>query len=88
MDSNYELDYKAMFDQIFEMLSAQIDIENEYFEMLRYLQVNSPVINAVTSNIMNLPMRDQILVLREFKNMGDVCIHLQQKHKFEFDIKE
>jgi hypothetical protein len=88
MDDNYELDYKAMFDQLFERLNARLDIENEYFRLIKYLQANSPVINAVTSNMVNLPMNDQLLVLRAFKGMGDVCIRLQEKHKFEFDIKE
>ena len=82
MDSNYEIDYKAMLDQLFAKLNERLDMENEYFTLLQYITENSASLDVIMKNLTKMPMCDQVLVLRSVAKLYDTCLRLQTKHDF------
>ena len=82
-NNNYELDYKAMFENLYKLFEEKFATEIEYFELLAAANSNTKAATIVSNNLMKMSMADQVLVLRQLKAMNDVCAILQKKYNFE-----
>lgn len=87
-NSNYELDYKAMFENLYKKFEERFASEIEYFELLGKLNDLQQKACPVSKNIMKMSMSDQILVLRQLKALNDICATLQDKYHFEEEATE
>lgn len=81
-NSNYELDYKAMFENLYKKFEEKYATEIEYFDLLAKAQETSKSSDLVSKNLMKMTMVDQILILRKLKELNDICAALQEKYKF------
>ena len=87
MDSNYELDYKAMFENLYKKFEEKFATEIEYFELLGKVNDLQQKAGPVAKNLMKMSMRDQVVVLRQMAVLNNICATLQDKYHFEEDIK-
>ena len=81
--SEFKVDYKKMFDEMKKSLDKIVQEDNEYFELLRETQKNSPYTNLITKNLVNLKKTDQIKILRISAKHGELCKSLCEKYGFD-----
>jgi hypothetical protein len=87
MGEKYEVDYPAIIAGMKKMLDEQSNLEFEYFELLKFMSEHgnetTQNLTAVSNNLMNLSMSDQVIFLRTYKSLLIVCETLQAKYNFE-----
>ena len=59
-----ELDYKAMFDSLFERVQSLLQADEEYFALLTVISEKSKYTDAISKQIFNFKKQDQLKILR------------------------
>lgn len=62
-------------------LKKILDDQNEFFEMMCFVQENDKQFVAVSKNIMKLPLSDQLIFYRQYKRLIQVAMMLYDKHR-------
>lgn len=84
-DEKYEIDYDAIISGLSKTLEDNLKTEREYFELIAFTNKNGTenLMETVASNMLNMPIADQVILLRAHKNLLIVCEFLQKKYNFE-----
>lgn len=82
-NNNYELDYKAMFENLYKRFEEKFATELEYFNLIGNLNENLEIVGLVSKNMLKMSMADQLLLIRPLTAMGGICKTLNEKYNFE-----
>jgi hypothetical protein len=59
-----KIDYEKALEQTFEALKQRVDVEKEYFDLLRQIKDGDECYQLVNEHFYDIKMEDQILLLR------------------------
>ena len=76
-----DLDYKASLENALAMIKKQVDLEEEYFSSMIRIQELNPYTEAVTKNLFNIKMADQMLLFKALIQTGEVAKYLYEKYE-------
>ena len=85
---DYEIDYKAMFEEQKKIAEEQLHMMSEFFELMNYLAENAQFMTPVTDNIMKLELADQLAYLRAVKKGIVIAKGIVKKYKLEVKEQE
>lgn len=76
-----DLDYKASLENALAMIKKQVDLEEEYFSSMIRIQKLNPYTEAVSKNLFNIKMADQMLLFKALIQSGEVAKYLCEKYE-------
>ena len=83
-----DLDYKATLENALAVIKKQIDLEEEYFSTMARIQELGPYTEAVTKNLFNIKMADQLLLFKVFVQSGEIAKYLCEKYELKEGTEE
>ena len=81
--AEYEIDYKALFEQIKKRFDDLINSDEEYFKLLKTSNELKPYAELVGKHFLDFKKTEQVNVLRILVSYGHICKSLCEKYQLE-----
>lgn len=88
MAKNYDIDYKALFEQAMKKVREQANQQDEYSALMQQCNELAKYSTIISNRLLQMKLSDQITLMKAAVHMNQVSKQLCQKYGWENDIPE